>query len=715
VLIFTGIDALLLFWYATSTQARQILVLLAIILAVIFLVRILYRVHTSFRIWRLHMDLGSFLSLGEIKSAVRYPFSRSCFLPGEGRVVNLRSYLLGKLASSPLSGSNYYLLLGPVGGGKTQFLVQLYHQLKWFSFARRSVFLCSLAEKGGLDQLAFVPVNHRDILLLDGLDEDPLALQDFVKRMDEVLALCQGFKKVVLACEHRWFPQLKEELSEQITYVGEECLQQFEVCEMIPFQDWESRKNLKKEMGVIPIAIRKQLEQWPDLIDTPFWLKVLPHTHLPEPAQYQFEVFKRHIDYVLAYLMPEEEKQQAIHRFLEGVAGSIHQQWLNGREQLLEEAEMKALANAFGLSTNEAQHFFLAKVNQRFYRFRHRIYLAYFLAQAAFREELKPEATNFLGLPMASTFFLEMAWLYYQEQTQESEGFFRSILNQEKRPFAALNSMELPTISYLYLQEYRDKDLRFLRALKHLKAIHLSGASARDLEADWRDEIPHEEVLLYLGWNPNHQHIWLPDKQEHLVRLPHDQVTTVYKRKFREINLGQEINPFIRIAPGLRNRVQKGRKRVLNLFHLDLTDLPNANCELMGSRTNAQGEKMTAYEMHLGMLELDLFNRAEIYVFEDGSYNLLLQHEYKPTLMVEAIRDAVGFLYRTYGEDDFHRTLFDEDDEVQIQDGIWLGRRWSWQNTDSYAYPLHLYMNQPDKVCLVICGLKTVSRPQVQS
>ena len=45
------------------------------------------------------------------------------------------------------------------------------------------------------------------------------------------------------------------------------------------------------------------------------------------------------------------------------------------------------------------------------------------------------------------------------------------------------------------------------------------------------------------------------------------------------------------------------------------------------------------------------------------------------------------------------------DDLVQIRDGVWKGRRWSWQNTDSYAYPVHLYMHQPGKISLVICGL----------
>ncbi|MEL6846749.1 MAG: hypothetical protein AAFP02_26395, partial [Bacteroidota bacterium] len=69
---------------------------------------------------------------------------------------------------------------------------------------------------------------------------------------------------------------------------------------------------------------------------------------------------------------------------------------------------------------------------------------------------------------------------------------------------------------------------------------------------------------------------------------------------------------------------------------------------------------------------------------------------------------------KTYGEDDFHRTTLTDDDLNQIEDGLWLGRVYTWQNSAYYAYPLHFYMPAPEQFVWLICGLNTERVSELQ-
>ena len=72
---------------------------------------------------------------------------------------------------------------------------------------------------------------------------------------------------------------------------------------------------------------------------------------------------------------------------------------------------------------------------------------------------------------------------------------------------------------------------------------------------------------------------------------------------------------------------------------------------------------------------------------------------------MENLEEILRRLVSVYGEDDWHREGFNLDDKAQIEEGHWTGRRWFWGNTDSYAFPVHMYMTSPGQVNLVVYGL----------
>ncbi|MEL6670389.1 MAG: hypothetical protein AAFP08_15565, partial [Bacteroidota bacterium] len=150
------------------------------------------------------------------------------------------------------------------------------------------------------------------------------------------------------------------------------------------------------------------------------------------------------------------------------------------------------------------------------------------------------------------------------------------------------------------------------------------------------------------------------------------------------------------------------------LFHLDLCELPDEFCEEDSPIRNSLGEEVRRFKRRLGHLEWDLFNSLEVLQFSDGSYNVKLSHEHRPTMLMEMVNEIVSLLFKTYGEDDFHRTTLTDDDLNQIEDGLWLGRVYTWQNSAYYAYPLHFYMPAPEQFVWLICGLNTERVSELQ-
>ena len=523
--------------------------------------------------------------------------------------------------------------------------------------------------------------------------------------MDEILHAIEPFRQVIIASDLSLFPKTPKG-TDLISYVGENCFRQFLRCEMLPLGVSENRNLLRRaNHGLIGKKRIAWMEERLELMYTPLWAKAFARWQEEAHPDFVFQLMENHIHLELNKTKKKIDQEKA-QRFLEALAGSIGFQQQEGGDLSMSPGEWKALAQVFEIDPAPLKRFFLFTLPDGSFRFRHQALLSFFLARAAFKEGLMPELTHFPGLPFARTCFLEMAWLSYRKETLESEAWYRVVGEEEKYPVSELRTPELSLIRRLYLSDYNGRDLRFLRMLDHLTALHLSDTRLDEIPPELISELPNEHVLLYLGWDAKIQKIMAVTHETADLNLPNEQSLSVIARSFQEIRPQMDLNPYLPVEDEFRERVQKGQKNILNLFDTDLPGISWEEGQKPESFVNAKGDRFRTSELHLGIPELDLFDLIEIFAFENGSHNLRLTNKHQATLLEEILKEMVNRFYRVYGEDDFHQTEFTADDASQIQDGRWRGRKWSWKNTDSYAYPVHLFMPKPGKVHLIIRGLE---------
>jgi hypothetical protein len=102
-------------------------------------------------------------------------------------------------------------ILSDAGMGKTSLLVMLKLAfLNKFVQSKCNVVLFKLGKKS-LKDIKKIKNPASTILLLDALDEDPEAWDDFHKRIGDLLRASQKFRKVVISCRTQFFPKDQEE------------------------------------------------------------------------------------------------------------------------------------------------------------------------------------------------------------------------------------------------------------------------------------------------------------------------------------------------------------------------------------------------------------------------------------------------------------------------------------------------------------------------
>lgn len=698
-----SLDALLLFWHQLPTSLQILLWISASILLLWALIALTQMLYVRLRTRLLLATIHEFVDFNYLKSVFQKPLKRWGFLPGQG-MVSLSDYFVERFDTQKELDRNFYLLLGPSGSGKTHFLLRLYAKLTRNGLSKHRAHYLALDKKPDLEQLSQLPNRSETVLLLDALDEDPLVFAHFGERMDQIIKHSRHFRKVILACSHARFAELEDLDQAYFTFVGPKESIRFNLCELVPLEGSKAiKKSVRRGLKKNHKCQTALLQEWPEIAETPLWLESLNLSPVKEGDRFYYQLFAYRVEAELQALYGKEEVVQIAHRFLEAIAGTMYLQWQEKGALQIKATELASLARAFDFDWRILKKRILILTEDEMLSFWHVSYLSFFLSRAAYRDELKPNLTRFRGLPLARTFYLEMAWLaYLKNEGDVKEYYYRSKYDHNKRSLSELNAWELPLLSRLYVNDLENKDVRFLRMLKHLKGLHLNESVDNWSDTAWLSELPAHDFTIYTNEKAGPAEIW----QKKML---------AGEVKIQKLVLSDALDPTLKLSPALWPKIDKGRRDILKLFNLELSDLPNEFCEESGESISSQGEKVRKYQTHLGMLELELFNQLEIHQFSDGTYNLVFRHSHRPTMLTEIIAELLEKLFEAYGEDDYHRTKLDADDLSQIEDGQWLGRCYTWQNSDFYAYPLFIYMDQAGQFQLVMCGLSSELVSEVSS
>lgn len=108
-------------------------------------------------------------------------------------------------------GNNQLFLLSDAGMGKTSFLVML--KLLHLSSFWLKEYDCVLRKlnESTLEEISAIENKRKTVLLLDSLDEDPVAYGRVRERLGELLESTKYFHKVVITCRTQFFPHFEKD------------------------------------------------------------------------------------------------------------------------------------------------------------------------------------------------------------------------------------------------------------------------------------------------------------------------------------------------------------------------------------------------------------------------------------------------------------------------------------------------------------------------
>lgn len=591
---------------------------------------------------------------------------------------------------------SHYLLFGDSGMGKTTAMIRLFAAYKYRLTGKDyKVRLVSLSDPGATRMLKGMGKKEKTVVLLDGLEDFYLAAKNYKTGLDQVLKDSEGYAKVIISVEKGFLPvKVEGEIQdESVKYTGDECYQLFGRMEMLHMDHAEAKKFSKRRL-VAPdkdtrLRARELMFRNPALFHRPGWIKWMePLVRSRQTASYPFEIYQIAAHSWLGHIKGNEDDKSRIFTFSAKLATTIWQKVADYKQWAIPVEDAQNLAGEFDVDLKVVLGTFLEEFPDGKIQFVHKGFLGLFLAWEAFYDDWPASETHFEALPEAATFFRQMCWKYTVGGKLPLKGKARTLNHQEKRELNAIAFDELGEITRIYLDISTLQDRRFLRGLTGLKGLYLDGAGPEMLNSLLLRELPHQEVVVYLREAGKIRAVYHFDEAG----------------VFQPVNLHPRFSPLLSVRPDATERARKSRIPVLEIFANHPSELPNEHCHPHPLPAGDVGEAVSLYRLHLGVAEMDLFNLVEIYVMEDLSRNVIFSNTYLPTMITYNLRDITNALVAIYGEDDRNVEEFGPDDEAQIEDGLWLGRKWFWKNSDRYPYPIHLYLEELGRARLEVYG-----------
>lgn len=176
-----------------------------------------------------------------------------------------REPIIPKMLKEGFNGQDnerFHMVLAGSGMGKTTFMINLYvrYKRKWKLFGNKfNIYLFPLAALDIEQKIQAVKDKKNSILLLDALDEDIHAVEDYEARIDHLI-LGDGkkfegvkdFREVLITCRTQFFPSEREEPNKTKLRIhsGEKGFHVFSKYYLSPFSLKDIRSYIRKRFSI---------------------------------------------------------------------------------------------------------------------------------------------------------------------------------------------------------------------------------------------------------------------------------------------------------------------------------------------------------------------------------------------------------------------------------------------------------------------------------
>ena len=330
------------------------------------------------------------------------------------------------------NAQQYYIVLADSGMGKTTFLLKLFFSYYKKLTKKHSICLIPLSFDKAIDYIREVVNKQNTILLLDGLDEDEHAIEDYSKRLRVICAETELFYKVIITCRTQFFPDVESEslVMNKIKFgVGNKGLK-FLKYYISPFNDKDINKYLHKkynrlfQINKIKQA-KKVIYNCPELAVRPMLLAYIDDLSDNSEKRYDF-AFEIYGDLVTKWIdreFPDKKRRKHLLDFSIKIAVYMY----NNKTIYVERGEIEDIINMYNVCLKENEIIIkslLIRNAKGLYQFAHKSILEYLLAIKAFcNHEFRKRIMidGFDGYDMTKMFLSEMSAQYIQRVIEKSK------------------------------------------------------------------------------------------------------------------------------------------------------------------------------------------------------------------------------------------------------------------------------------------------------
>lgn len=322
--------------------------------------------------------------------------------------------------------NQYFAILGDSGMGKTTFMIQLFKSYKRKFLKKYRIEFLPLSYQICLSEINNIKKPESTILLLDGLDENPDALENYDMFMEELLKATQGFYKVVITCRTQFFPNKQSEPYEvgyiRIPFNMNNKKNRFYKIYVSPFEEKDIMHFLRKKYPFL-INAEKRKRAWRVISKSPY-LMVRPMllSYIDDLIQGDNEY--RHIYQIYEQLTGNWMRRENIPylKLCEFTRITARHMYENNSNHIKKD-EISAICKRYEVNLREIEAKSRSLLNRNGigdYKFAHKSIYEYFLAKEAMENVEFREIMDFSKLNMAELFFREMSDVYIDEELLEN-------------------------------------------------------------------------------------------------------------------------------------------------------------------------------------------------------------------------------------------------------------------------------------------------------
>lgn len=472
---------------------------------------------------RLSRCLHPFYTASEIKSHTKYYIPTQCQSksPTESSEINrdteprepLIPYFIRIFEKD--KDDYVFMVLADSGMGKTTFMINLYdtYRRRW----AKKYKIRLLPFNAGMDEeLDKIPEEARKetILLLDGLDEDPQAIEQPNERIAALLKKVSHFQTVVITCRTQFFAK-EEDIPGTLPFssLSPTRAQRRIVTRYIsPLQQDEIKVFLRKKFGRFSLRYRNCLhfiEQYKELVARPMILSYIDYLVEKAPNyQYSYQVYAQIIQRWLEREHNIRNKgphfANNLYNFSRFFALELYQHSEHLAITALEVLKNLSAEHQVELDLFDMQaHSLLTRGAHNNYKFSHRSLLEYFLAVELFENpKFLPHFKGFEGFDMLKIFYQEMVLeqvakpffaekfglehgkQYSAEEVQKLKSrlgtgtFFAPIGSYEKAFFFSFSLYKLKEVTQINLSNTGLQDFKIVAAMPKLQELNVDNNPA---------------------------------------------------------------------------------------------------------------------------------------------------------------------------------------------------------------------------------------------